>query len=70
MTLLVLVFAEVLPKPMQSFNPERAASLAAPNRYHCRTVFAPMVAAVRMLVRGVSACLAFRPTPTPTFCGA
>jgi Mg2+/Co2+ transporter CorB len=28
------------------------------------TVFAPMVAAVRMLVRGVSACLAFRRTPT------
>jgi Mg2+/Co2+ transporter CorB len=30
MTLLVLVFAEVLPKTMQSRNPERAARRTAP----------------------------------------
>jgi Mg2+/Co2+ transporter CorB len=53
MTLLVLVFAEVLPKTYAITNPERAASLAARPIGIIVTVFAPMVAAVRMLVRGV-----------------
>jgi Mg2+/Co2+ transporter CorB len=53
MTLLVLVFAEVLPKTYAITNPERAASLAARPISIIVTVFAPMVAAVRMLVRGV-----------------
>ena len=53
MTLLVLVFAEVLPKTYAITNPERAASLAARPIGIFVTVFAPMVAAVRMLVRGV-----------------
>jgi Mg2+/Co2+ transporter CorB len=53
MTLLVLVFAEVLPKTYAITNPERAASLAARPIGIIVTVFAPMVTAVRMLVRGV-----------------
>ncbi|MDB2369071.1 HlyC/CorC family transporter [Octadecabacter sp.] len=53
MTLLVLIFAEVLPKTYAITNPERAASLAARPIGIVVTVFSPVVAAVRLLVRGV-----------------
>ncbi|MCF2904072.1 HlyC/CorC family transporter [Octadecabacter sp. CECT 8868] len=53
MTLLVLIFAEVLPKTYAITNPERAASLAARPISLIVTIFAPVVTAVRTLVRGV-----------------
>ncbi|MEW2917044.1 HlyC/CorC family transporter [Ruegeria sp. ANG10] len=53
MTLLVLVFAEVLPKTYAITNAEKAAALVAPIISVVVTVFSPMVAAVRLLVRGV-----------------
>ena len=51
MTLLVLVFAEVLPKTYAITNAERAASLVAPVIGIVIMVFAPMVSAVRAFVR-------------------
>jgi Mg2+/Co2+ transporter CorB len=53
MTVLVLIFAEVLPKTYAITNPERAASMAARPISIIVTVFAPVVASVRVLVRGV-----------------
>ena len=51
MTLLVLIFAEVLPKTYAITNPETvAARVATPVRFVI-LVFAPMVSAVRLLVR-------------------
>lgn len=51
MTLLVLIFAEVLPKTYAITNPENAASKAAPFISVVIALFAPVVAAVRLLVR-------------------
>lgn len=53
MTLLVLVFAEVLPKTYAITNSETAASLVSRPISVVVTVFSPMVSAVRLLVRGV-----------------
>ena len=53
MTLLVLIFAEVLPKTYAITNPETAAARAAPVIAVVITIFSPVVAAVRLLVRGV-----------------
>lgn len=53
MTLLVLVFAEVLPKTYAIINAEKAAALVAPIISVVVTVFAPMVSAVRLLVRAI-----------------
>lgn len=53
MTVLVLIFAEVLPKTYAITNPERAASIAARPISLVVTIFAPIVSAVRVLVRGV-----------------
>ncbi len=53
MTLLVLIFAEVLPKTYAITNAERAASLVARPIGIIVTLFSPVVSAVRMLVRGV-----------------
>ena len=53
MTLLVLIFAEVLPKTYAITNAERAAALVSRPIALVVTVFSPMVAAVRLLVRGV-----------------
>ncbi len=53
MTLLVLIFAEVLPKTYAITNSEKAASAVAPIIGVVVTVFSPIVAAVRLLVRGV-----------------
>ena len=53
MTLLVLIFAEVLPKTYAITNPEKvASSVARPIQFIVR-VFSPIVSAVRVLVRGV-----------------
>lgn len=53
MTLLVLVFAEVLPKTYAITNPETAASRVARPIAMIVRLFAPVVSAVRLLVRGV-----------------
>ncbi|WP_050603564.1 HlyC/CorC family transporter [Ruegeria sp. 6PALISEP08] len=53
MTLLVLIFAEVLPKTYAITNSEKAAAAVAPIISVIVTVFSPIVAAVRLLVRGV-----------------
>ncbi len=53
MTLLVLIFAEVLPKTYAINDSETAASRAAPVITIVIKVFAPVVTLVRALVRGV-----------------
>lgn len=53
MTLLVLIFAEVLPKTYAITNPETAASRVARPIALIVTLFAPIVSFVRLLVRGV-----------------
>ena len=53
MTLLVLIFAEVLPKTYAITRPEDAAATVASPISVIVTLFSPIVAAVRMLVRGV-----------------
>ncbi|MEE9389404.1 MAG: HlyC/CorC family transporter [Paracoccaceae bacterium] len=53
MTLLILIFAEVLPKTYAITNPEKAAIGAAVIMRPLITVFAPIVAAVRWLVRAI-----------------
>ncbi len=51
MTLLVLIFAEVLPKTYAITNAERAAALVSAPIAFVVTIFAPIVSAVRWLVR-------------------
>ncbi|MDF1727645.1 MAG: HlyC/CorC family transporter, partial [Sulfitobacter sp.] len=53
MTLLVLIFAEVLPKTYAITNSERAAALVSRPIGLVVTIFAPVVTAVRFLVRGI-----------------
>ncbi|KZY04508.1 MULTISPECIES: HlyC/CorC family transporter [unclassified Sulfitobacter] len=53
MTLLVLVFAEVLPKTYAITNAERAAALVSRPISILVLLFSPVVTAVRYLVRGV-----------------
>ncbi len=53
MTLLVLIFAEVLPKTYAITNAEVAAARAASPIGWVVRLFAPIVGAVRMLVRGI-----------------
>ncbi|MEO0378743.1 MAG: HlyC/CorC family transporter [Pseudomonadota bacterium] len=53
MTLLVLIFAEVLPKTYAITNSESAASMVSRPISLVVTVFSPVVAAVRLLVRGL-----------------
>ncbi|GAA6199005.1 HlyC/CorC family transporter [Aquicoccus sp. SU-CL01552] len=53
MTFLVLIFAEVLPKTYAITNSEKAAAAVAPLIGVIVTVFSPIVAAVRLLVRAV-----------------
>ncbi|SLN39632.1 Magnesium and cobalt efflux protein CorC [Aquimixticola soesokkakensis] len=53
MTLLVLVFSEVLPKTYAITNPETAASRVAAPIAGIILIFSPIVAAVRALVRGL-----------------
>ncbi|MEN8896644.1 MAG: HlyC/CorC family transporter [Yoonia sp.] len=63
MTLLVLVFAEVLPKTYAISNPEVAASRVSPAIAVVIVVFSPVVTAVRALVRGVLALFGVRIDP-------
>jgi len=53
MTFLVLIFAEVLPKTYAIINAEKAAAWVAPVIGVVIQVFAPVVGAVRMLVRAL-----------------
>ncbi|AHD01025.1 HlyC/CorC family transporter [Leisingera methylohalidivorans] len=53
MTVLVLVFAEVLPKTYAISNAEKAAAAVAPVIGVLVTLLAPVVGLVRLLVRGV-----------------
>ena len=53
MTLLVLIFAEVLPKTYAITNPETTASVVARPISLVVLVFSPVVTAVRFFVRGV-----------------
>ncbi len=53
MTLLVLIFAEVLPKTYAITNSETAAALVARPISFIVMIFSPVVRAVRLLVRGV-----------------
>nr|WP_321509120.1 HlyC/CorC family transporter [uncultured Celeribacter sp.] len=53
MTLLVLIFAEVLPKTYAITNPETAAARVAGPIAMIVLVFAPIVSFVRLLVRGL-----------------
>ena len=53
MTLLVLIFAEVLPKTYAITNPETAAARVSPVISLVIFIFSPIVAAVRSLVRGI-----------------
>ena len=53
MTLLVLIFAEVLPKTYAITNAERAAALVSAPISLVVTLFAPIVSAVRFFVRGI-----------------
>ena len=53
MTLLVLIFAEVLPKTYAITNPESAAARVSPIIRLVILVFSPVVSAVRSLVRGI-----------------
>ncbi|MEM6372050.1 MAG: HlyC/CorC family transporter [Pseudomonadota bacterium] len=53
MTLLVLVFAEVLPKTYAITNAEKAASLVSRPISLVVTVFSPIVSMVRVFVRGI-----------------
>lgn len=63
MTLLVLIFAEVLPKTYAITNAETAASRTAPAIMMIIRVFSPIVAAVRLLVRGVLRVFGVRTDP-------
>ena len=63
MTLLVLIFAEVLPKTYAITNAERAAALVSRPISMVVLVFSPVVAAVRLLVRGVLRIFGVRADP-------
>lgn len=63
MTVLVLVFAEVLPKTYAITNPEQAASIAARPIAVVVAIFAPIVSAVRWFVRRVLALFGVQTDP-------
>lgn len=63
MTLLVLIFAEVLPKTYAITNAERAAAVVAPVISVVVVLFSPVVSAVRLLVRGVLRLFGVRVDP-------
>ena len=63
MTFLVLIFAEVLPKTYAITNAERAASLVAPPIRLVVLLFAPVVGAVRALVRAILRLFGVRTDP-------
>jgi len=63
MTLLVLIFAEVLPKTFAITNAEAAAARVAPAIRVVIAVFSPVVTAVRVLVRAILALVGVRTDP-------
>ena len=63
MTLLVLIFAEVLPKTFAITNPEMVASWVARPIGIVVRLFSPIVSAVRVLVRGVLYLFGVRTDP-------
>ncbi|MBV7392988.1 HlyC/CorC family transporter [Mameliella sediminis] len=63
MTLLVLIFAEVLPKTYAITNPETAAARVSGPIAVIVRLFAPVVSAVRLLVRGVLRIFGVRTDP-------
>ena len=63
MTVLVLVFAEVLPKTYSISEPETAAARTAPLIGPILTLLSPAVAAVRVIVRGVLTLFGIRVDP-------
>lgn len=63
MTILVLVFAEVLPKTYAISTPESAAIRVAPALRWVVAVFSPIVSVVRLVVRGVLAMFGVRIDP-------
>lgn len=63
MTLLVLIFAEVLPKTYAITNAETAAARVSPVIRVVILVFSPVVSAVRTLVRGVLAVFGVKTDP-------
>ncbi|MBD3766019.1 MAG: HlyC/CorC family transporter [Rhodobacterales bacterium] len=63
MTVLVLVFGEVLPKTYAITNPEPVASRVAPFIRLLIVVFAPVVMVVRALVRGMLRLMGVRTDP-------
>lgn len=63
MTLLVLIFAEVLPKTYAITNPEKVASKVAAPIGIIVFIFAPIVSAVRFFVRGVLFLFGVRTDP-------
>jgi Mg2+/Co2+ transporter CorB len=63
MTLLVLIFAEVLPKTYAITRPEMAASRASGPIALIVLVFAPIVSAVRMITRGVLSLFGVKTDP-------
>lgn len=63
MTLLVLIFAEVLPKTYAITNAESAAARVAPAIALVIRLFAPLVSAVRLLVRGILRLFGVRTDP-------
>ena len=68
MTLLVLIFAEVLPKTYAITNAERAASTVAAPIGIIVSIFAPIVAFVRLIVRVFWHCSASRSIQTARSC--
>ena len=63
MTLLVLIFAEVLPKTYAITNAETAAARTAPIIVWVIKIFAPVVTLVRWLVRGVLSLFGVKTDP-------
>lgn len=63
MTLMVLIFAEVLPKTYAITNPETAASRVAGIIRVVIVLFAPVVGAVRILVRAILALFGVKTDP-------
>ncbi len=63
MTALVLVFAEVMPKTYAITNAETAATRVAPVLRLVVALFSPVVAAVRVLVRGMLRLVGVRADP-------
>ncbi|MFV2002116.1 MAG: CNNM domain-containing protein, partial [Paracoccaceae bacterium] len=63
MTILVLVFAEVLPKTYAITNPESAAVRAAPFIRPFILLFSPVVVSVRLVVRAILWSLGVRTDP-------